>query len=91
MTTTTTLYETIIELQRAARNLGDGDVLELANKMLGGNGLAFIEGNGGYEPDIEYVDLGDPYALTVMYDRVTERFLWGISVHEIVERRGYER
>lgn len=76
-------------IQRIARERSIAEAMELANELLNGDGVASIWGDGGYDPDIEYVDLGDSYEPTVMYDRVTERFLWSMSVKEIVDLRLY--
>ena len=76
------------KIQRIAREQGIAEAMELANEILDGDGVASIW-DGGDDPDIEYVNLGDPYEPTVMYDRVTERFLWSMSVKKIVDLRMY--
>ena len=84
------------KIRRVAREQGIDAAMELANEMLQGHGVECIWGyadpNSFREaPDIEYVNMGDPYVPTVIYDRVTGRFLWGECWGNIVERRGYER
>lgn len=82
------------KIRRVAREQGISAAMELANEMLQGHGVECIWGyaDGFREaPDIEYVNLGDPYIPTVIYDRVAKRFLWGECWGNIVERRGYER
>ena len=84
------------KIRQVARRHGINAAMELANEILQGSGVECIWGyadpNSIREaPDIEYVNMGDPYAPTVIYDRVTGRFLWGECWGNIVERRGYER
>jgi len=84
------------KIRQVARQHGIDAAMELANEILQGAGVeciwGFADPNSFREaPDIEYVNLGDPYVPTVIYDRVTGRFLWGECWGNIVERRGYER
>lgn len=84
------------KIRRIAKEQGIDAAMELANEILQGSGVECIWGYADpfslhQAPDIEYVNLGDPYVPTVIYDRVTGRFLWGESWGNIVERRGYER
>lgn len=81
------------KIRRVAREQGIDAAMELANEMLQGHGVECIWGYAGIldTPDIEYVNMGDPYIPTVMYDRVTGRFRWGECWGDIVERRGYDR
>jgi len=84
------------KIRQVAKTKGIAAAMELANEMLQGYGVeciwGFADPNSSREaPDIEYVNLGDPYIPTVIYDRVTGRFLWGECWGNIVECRGYER
>jgi hypothetical protein len=68
--------------------------LEAANELLGGHGIESIQGSqvGRYYYDINalYVNMGDTYDFTILYDTLKEKFLvvtWGDWV-ESWERRG---
>jgi len=80
------------KIRQAAKTQGITAAMELANEMLQGHGVECIWGYAGIldAPDIEYVSMGDPYIPTVIYDRVTGRFLWGACWGDIVERREYD-
>jgi hypothetical protein len=58
-------------------------ILQTADKMMGGNGVERISGVGG---GLMYVNMGDTYDTTLIYDYKTNRFVvssWG----DIVERQ----
>lgn len=62
--------------------------LERINAIIGGHGVEYIpRGHNARSPAIDYVNMGDPYADTVMF--VSGRFTvgcWG----DIVERGNYD-
>jgi hypothetical protein len=58
-------------------------ILQTADKMMNGNGVERISGMGG---GLMYVNMGDTYDTTIIYDYKTDRFVvssWG----DIVERQ----
>jgi hypothetical protein len=80
-------------IRRIANRHGVEAALDAANQIIGGYGVEVIWGNRvrGYGwPDLEYVNMGDTYASTIIYDHVTNRFLWGANWGSIVESRGYQ-
>lgn len=66
------------------------EALELANKVIGGFGVEAIRGDwhDRYYQDIVflYVNTGDTYNATVVYDCVADRWYPGASWGDLVER-----
>lgn len=68
------------------------DLLEETNHAIGGHGVEAIRSNKFWDPyylDIAalYVNLGDPYTTTLLYDVGSKQF-YVIDYAEWVERRG---
>lgn len=81
-------------LRQIAKEKGPEEAMEYADKLLEGFGVEVIWGNADpysfrSKPDLLYVNMGDPYVPTVIYDNVSNRFLWGLSWGDIVEKRNY--
>lgn len=60
------------------------------NEILEGYGGEAIFGDDPYHPDIEYVNMGDTYIMTILYNRIDGRYRitnWGDEL-EAMERRG---
>lgn len=61
------------------------------NEILGGYGVEAIFRDGGrISPDMEYVNMGDPYNATVVYDYIDGKFIvtaWGDWI-EHAEKQG---
>lgn len=80
--------------ERTRRNFTIDDALEAANDILEGHGVEAIRGEwqNGYWCDIRalYINMGDTYAATLIYDRNTKRVYatdYGSFV-ESLERKG---
>lgn len=61
------------------------------NEIIGGFGTEAIFGDDCYWPDAEYVNLGDTYATTILFDYVHNSFRvisWGDWI-EFMEGKGY--
>lgn len=74
----------IVQLRKVLRKVSTdrqaSDAMDIADRILGGYGVEAIRGEaapGGYFPDIValYVNMGDTYTSTLIYDTVIERFL----------------
>ncbi len=75
---------------RPRANQRDCDRLQAINKLIEGHGCEAIFDDGQMWPDMEYVNVGDSYAATIVLDRVEGRWLvtsWGDWV-EHAERNG---
>lgn len=81
------------KIRQIAREKSVFEALSYASDLIEGFGVECIWGDAipenGHSPDVEYVNTGDTYTPTVIYDRVTRRFLWGACWGDIVEQRGY--
>lgn len=65
-------------------------LMAAANQVAGTYGVEAIFGSRVSWPDLEYLNTGDTYTLTLAYDRIRERFVvtsWGDWI-EAAERRG---
>jgi len=66
------------------------EALELANKVIGGSGVEAIRGawHSNYYQDIVllYVNTGDTYSASVVYDAVANRWYPGASYGDLVEK-----
>lgn len=72
------------------------EVLEAANKLLGGHGVESVRDENSYvnkfyhDTVLLYVNMGDPYVATLLYDTVNREFTIG-SWGDFVEKLEYER
>jgi hypothetical protein len=74
-----------IEGEKGARK-----ALEYANELIGGYGVEYIahrDDTSWRSHGLQYVNTGDTYSATVVYDWHTGRFLWGADWGSIVESR----
>lgn len=58
-------------------------VMERARELIGGFDLQVLWGGWTYWPRLEYVNMGDPYDTTIIYDRAHDEFFvgnWGTEV-----------
>lgn len=71
--------------------------LEYISELIGGYGVEGMIPEGMHPRSewdgFQYVNMGDTYASTVVYDSTTHRFYWGVSwgdIFEMHERKGIE-
>ena len=72
------------------RNHGARKALELANELIGGYGVEYIAHRNDTpwrSYGLQYVNMGDTYAATIIFDWKSQRFRWPVSWGDIVESR----
>lgn len=61
-------------------------ILEAANELLDGSGIETVFGNHGMDPVLSYVNMGDTYTPTLIFDHDKNEWIvssWGAILEEV--------